>query len=225
MSDNLENIRQFMEQYSDEDLKRMVNEIPMDDLIEYWYQLTPEEELRFFSLLKLDRKVGLMSSLPPSTQETLMTALSVEHKKILLEEMEPDDLTDFMQAISPEVRNAVWKSLSEEAKQETLFLLRFDEDDAAGLMTPRYLALSSSLTVSQALSWVRKNAAVVETVYYIYVVDQLKRLRETDPRSQRRGPHRGYHGEKSYNRKGGYRPGRSGPHTRNPRFRRSPGCR
>jgi magnesium transporter len=177
MSDNLENIRQFMEQYSDEDLKRMVNEIPMDDLIEYWYQLTPEEELRFFSLLKLDRKVGLMSSLPPSTQETLMTALSVEHKKILLEEMEPDDLTDFMQAISPEVRNAVWKSLSEEAKQETLFLLRFDEDDAAGLMTPRYLALSSSLTVSQALSWVRKNAAVVETVYYIYVVDQLKRLR------------------------------------------------
>jgi len=162
---------------SAEDIKKAINGIPIDDLIEYWDQLASEEELRFFSLLNLDRKVDLINSLPSSSQETLVTDLSVEHKRVLLEEMEPDDLTDFMQAISPEVRDAVWKSLGDEAKQETLFLLKFDEDDAAGLMTPRYLALSSSLNVSQALGRVRKNAADVETVSYIYVVDQLKRLR------------------------------------------------
>ncbi|HUV06399.1 MAG TPA: magnesium transporter, partial [Spirochaetia bacterium] len=65
---------------------------------------------------------------------------------------------------------------SEEAKRETRFLLKFDEDDAAGLMTPRYLALASSLNVAQALGWVRRNAGNVETVYYIYVVDKLRRL-------------------------------------------------
>ncbi len=177
MSDSLENIREFIEQYSEAELKKAINEIPIDDLIEYWDQLASEEELRFFSLLNLDRKVDLINSLPSSSQETLVTDLSVEHKRVLLEEMEPDDLTDFMQSISPEVRDAVWQSLGDEAKQETLFLLKFDEDDAAGLMTPRYLALSSSLNVSQALGWVRKNAADVETVSYIYVVDQLKRLR------------------------------------------------
>ena len=177
MSDSLENIREFIEQYSEAELIKAINEIPIDDLIEYWDQLASEEELRFFSILNLDRKVDLINSLPPSSQETLVTDLSVEHKRILLEEMEPDDLTDFMQSISPEVRDAVWQSLGDEAKQETLFLLKFDEDDAAGLMTPRYLALSSSLNVSQALGWVRKNAADVETVSYIYVVDQLKRLR------------------------------------------------
>lgn len=177
MSDSLENIREFIEQYSEAELIKAINEIPIDDLIEYWDQLASEEELRFFSILNLDRKVDLINSLPPSSQETLVTDLSVEHKRILLEEMEPDDLTDFMQSISPEVRDAVWQSLGDEAKQETLFLLKFDEDDAAGLMTPRYLALSSSLNVSQALGWVRKNAADVETVSYIYVLDQLKRLR------------------------------------------------
>lgn len=150
MLDSLENIREFIEQYSEQELRKAINEIPMDDLIEYWDQLASEEELRFFSLLNLDRKVDLINSLPSSSQETLVTDLSVEHKRILLEEMEPDDLTDFMQAISPEVRDAVWNSLSDEAKQETLFLLKFGEDDAAGLMTPRYLALSSSLNVSQA---------------------------------------------------------------------------
>jgi magnesium transporter len=177
MSDSLENIREFIDQYSDEELRKAINEIPLEDLIENWHGLDQEEELRFFSLLNLQRKVDLINSIPASSQEMLITDLSGEHKRILLEEMEPDDLTDFVQSISSEVRNAVWRSLSDDAKQETLFLLKFDEDDAAGLMTPRYLALSSSLNVSQALSWVRKNAADVETVYYIYVIDQLKRLR------------------------------------------------
>ena len=177
MSDSLENIREFIDQYSVEELKKAINEIPLEDLIENWHGLDQEEELRFFSFLNLERKVGLINSIPASSQEILITDLSGEHKRILLEEMEPDDLTDFVQSISPEVRNAVWQSLSDDAKQETLFLLKFDEDDAAGLMTPRYLALSSSLNVSQALNWVRKNAADVETVYYIYVIDQLKRLR------------------------------------------------
>jgi magnesium transporter len=94
-----------------------------------------------------------------------------------MEEMEPDDLTDFMQAVSQEVRDSVWKSLSDEAKQETLFLLKFDEDDAAGLMTTRYLAVPAARSVAQALAWVRKSVQKVETVYYLYVVDQLKRLR------------------------------------------------
>ncbi|MBA7520993.1 hypothetical protein ES705_13093 [subsurface metagenome] len=55
-------------------------------------------------------------------------------------------------------------------------MLKFDEDDAAGLMTPRYLALRSSLTVAQALTWVRKSAASIETIYYIYILDELQRL-------------------------------------------------
>ncbi|TFG59116.1 MAG: magnesium transporter, partial [Spirochaetales bacterium] len=78
--------------------------------------------------------------------------------------------------VSPDVRKSVWQNLSDEAKKESLFLLRFDEDDAAGLMTPRYLAIRSSITVSQALQFVRKGLQEVETVYYIYVLDQVQRL-------------------------------------------------
>lgn len=57
MSDSLENIREFIEQYSEEDLKKAINGIPIDDLTEYWDQLASEEELRFFSLLNLDRRL------------------------------------------------------------------------------------------------------------------------------------------------------------------------
>ncbi|MCP4294099.1 MAG: magnesium transporter, partial [Proteobacteria bacterium] len=102
--------------------------------------------------------------------------LSEHATKNMLKEMEPDDLVDLIQSISPENRNSLWENMSDEAKKETEFLLRFDEDDAAGLMTPRYAAIRGEITVDQALKIIRRTLDKMETVYYIYVVDKLKRL-------------------------------------------------
>ena len=175
--DELQRIRQYLDNFDDKHLGSMLSETATADLLHLWDGLTPTEELKIFSLLDLDKKVDLIGALPPARQESLVTAMSAEHTRFLLEEMDPDDLTDFMQSISLEVRESVWNSLSDEAKQETLFLLKFDADDAAGLMTPRYLAITARRTIAQALAWIRKSANSVETVYYVYVVDQLKRLR------------------------------------------------
>lgn len=173
----IDNIREYKNLLDDKDLKRIISETPTQELLDIWGDLDEEEEIKFFSHLDMERKAEVISQLPPLKQESLIKALSEEHAKILLEEMEPDDLTDFIQSISQEVRDAVWSNLSDEAKEETKMLLKFDEDDAAGIMTPRYLAIASNLTVAQALSWVRKQSKNVETIYYIYAVDQLKRLR------------------------------------------------
>ncbi|MDC7126115.1 MAG: magnesium transporter [Spirochaetales bacterium] len=159
-----------------EELKTILSEIPLADIIEEWDTFTPEDELRIMINLPLDDKVDLLNSLSITEQEKLIESLSEQSFNQILSEMDPDDLTDFIQSISPEVRKGVWDSLSDEAKKETLFLLRFDEDDAAGLMTPRYLAVRAGITVAQALSFVRKGASEVETVYYIYILDDFQRL-------------------------------------------------
>ncbi len=177
MSDSMDRIRSSLSHLSNESLRSMLGGITIADLDYVWDDLDDEEAIRIFTQFDLDKKVDLINSLPAPDQESLVAALSADHAKVLLEEMEPDDLTDFIQAVSQEVRDSVWKSLSEEAKEETRFLLKFDADDAAGLMTPRYLAIPSTRTVEQALTWIRKSARKVETVYYLYVVDQLKRLK------------------------------------------------
>ena len=177
MVEGIDWIREYLNKMHGGQLNDAFAKINISELLYAWDDLTPMEEIKIFSVLDRDKKLDLIGSLPPASQESLVTALSVEHAKILLEEMDPDDLTDFMQSISLEVRESVWNSLSDEAKQETLFLLKFDADDAAGLMTPRYLAIPASRTVFQALAWVRKSARDVETVYYVYVLDQLNRLK------------------------------------------------
>ncbi len=177
MPDSMGRIRNSLSHLGNEELMRLLGGITIADLDYVWDDLDEEGAIRIFTQLDLDKKVDLVNSLPAPDQESLVAALSADHAKVLLEEMEPDDLTDFIQAVSQEVRDSVWKSLSEEAKEETRFLLKFDADDAAGLMTPRYLAIPSTRTVAQALAWIRKSVQKVETVYYLYVVDQLKRLK------------------------------------------------
>ncbi len=171
-----ESIKKLMKNKTDREIRRIVENTPITELIESWDDFSNEEAIKIFAMLDPEKKVDLINSLPHSKQEELIRSLTAENRKILFEEMEPDDIADVMQSVSPEIREAVWKNLSDEAKEETRFLLKFDEDDAAGLMTPRYLALRSSQTVKQAISWVRRNVKHVETIYYLYVLDQLKRL-------------------------------------------------
>jgi len=176
MTGFLDNMREYLKDLKDQELKKVIAEIPINELIEIWDDLDEEEELKLFRILDLERKVDLMDTLPISKQEMLIKSLTGAHAKALLAEMDPDDLTDFIQSVSAEVRESVWNALEADAKEETLFLLKYDYDDAAGLMTTRYLAIRPNLKVSQALSWVRKNMHDVETAYYIYVLDPLKRL-------------------------------------------------
>ena len=159
-----------------EELKTVLEEIPLADLLEEWDSFSDEEAIRIFIHLSPDTKVDLINELSNTKQETLLTLLSEQHVKQLMAEMEPDDVTDFLQEMSPEIRKSVWDNLSDELRKETLFLLRFDEDDAAGLMTPRYLAIRANISVHQALQFVRRNAEKVEAFYSVYVVDELQRL-------------------------------------------------
>ena len=157
-------------------LREVLKDVDILELTDEWRMLTDEEESLVFLHLPLETKIDLITELTDPQQERILHTLSEQNKKELFKEMEPDDLVDIVQSVNPEIRKTVWESLSTEAKQETLFLLRFDEDDAAGLMNPRYLAIRSTITVVQALQFIRKNAEKVELLYNIYVLDDLQRL-------------------------------------------------
>jgi len=175
-SDEIELLRSTLDYMTDAELRLALSDLGDHEVYELYDSLDDAPSVRMFLLLDLERKVDLVANMGVSEQEWLIKQLPMENLRSVFDEMDPDDLVDIVQEISPEARDAVWSELSEEARQETQFLLRFDEDDAAGLMTPRYLAVRPSITVGETIAFIRRTGADVETVYYIYVVDQLKRL-------------------------------------------------
>ena len=115
MTGFLDNLRAYLKDLKDRELKKVIAEIPINELIEFWDDLEEEEELKLFRILDLERKVDLMDTMPISKQELLIRSLTSEHAKALLAEMDPDDLADFIQSVSPEVRESVWNALEDEA--------------------------------------------------------------------------------------------------------------
>jgi magnesium transporter len=171
-----ESMRASIPELTDAELGAQLAELGDHDVYDLYDSLDEDQALRVFRLLTLEQKVDLIGNMSEPEQERLIRRLPMENMRAVLEELDPDDLVDIIQVMAPEARTAVWKELSTEARAETQFLLRFDEDDAAGLMTPRHLAVRKSITVGQTIAFIRQTGADVETVYYIYVVDQLKRL-------------------------------------------------
>ena len=176
MSTWIEHLREYEEIIDPVGLREVLEDVDIVELTDEWRILTEEEESLVFLHLPLETKIDLITGLTDPQQERILHTLSEQNKKELFKEMEPDDLVDIVQSVNSDIRKTVWESLSDESKQETLFLLRFDEDDAAGLMNPRYLAIRSTITVANALQFIRKNADKVELLYNIYVLDNLQRL-------------------------------------------------
>ncbi len=174
----LENLSEYLDDpMKNREFAQSLKELSLADLESLWDSLSGEGAIQLFLMLDQNVRSDLMANLTHGEQEKLLESLSEQLTKDLLLYMEPDDLADLIQSVSADVRESLWASLTPESRREIEFLLRYDEDDAAGIMTPRYGALRAEIKVEQAINFVRRDMAdKLETIYYLYVVDGFKRL-------------------------------------------------
>ncbi len=176
MQNLIENLKEYLNPIRDGAVIEILESLTVGEISELWHSLEEEDRRQVFLLLPREKRASFMMELGAADQEYLIRELSEGVTRSLLNEMEPDDLVDLIQGVSADIRNAVWEQLNEESRRETTFLLKFDQEGAAGVMTPRYAAILGNKTVAQALHFIRSSMDRLETVYYLYVVDKLKRL-------------------------------------------------
>ena len=95
----------------------------------------------------------------------------------ILSEMATDDRVDLLQEIPADLAEQLVELLPKADRRETLRLQAYPEETAGAVMTTEVVKLSESLTVSEALEELRRRALEVETIYYLYVVDDFDHLR------------------------------------------------
>ena len=88
----------------------------------------------------------------------------------------PDDATDLIQETPEEERPALLNLLDEYTRREVLALLAYKEDEAGGLMSPRFPRLRPDMTVDEAITYLRRQAEQVETIHYAYALDSEQHL-------------------------------------------------
>jgi magnesium transporter len=149
-----------------------------DDLREAWPLLAREDRVLGFRALPRAEAEDFFFALPARDQEELVLALPPDERRSWVRLLPPDDAADLVQAAPSEERDGLLALLDDTTRREVTGLLAYAEDEAGGLMNPRFARLRPDATVDEALSYLRRQARdrAAESVYYAYVIDDEQRL-------------------------------------------------
>ena len=148
-----------------------------EELQQAWQVLSPEERLEGLRLLPHAEAEDFLLGLPAREQAELVLTTSPGERRSWMRLLPPDDLADVIQEAPESEREGLLALLDEATRREVAVLLAYAEDDAGGLMNPRYARLRPEMSVDEAISYLRRQARErLETIYYVYVLDAEQRL-------------------------------------------------
>ena len=129
-----------------------------------------------FRLLSKDESIEVYEQLDSSVQQTLIEEFKRQEVLDIVDKMSPDDRARLFDELPAKVIARIVGQLSPAERKATALLLGYEQNTAGRIMTPEYISLKESFTVTQAIDRIRSLADETETVYYLYVTDAARRL-------------------------------------------------
>ncbi|TMA59114.1 MAG: magnesium transporter, partial [Deltaproteobacteria bacterium] len=147
------------------------------ELQETWPVLSAEERLEGLRVLPHAEAEEFLLALPARDQAEIILQMSPGDRRSWMRLLPPDDAADVIQESPEEEREGLLAVLDEPTRKEVAALLAYNEDEAGGLMNPRYARLRPEMSVDEAITYLRRQARErLETIYYVYVLDAEQRL-------------------------------------------------
>ena len=159
-------------------LKQELNEMPAIDVGVYIAELPPERRAIAFRLLNKTQATDVFEYLPQEIQEDLIGSLHNAQVCQIVESMRPDDRAELFDELPAGIAKRLVQQLSPEERQATATILGYAEGTAGRVMTTEYVRLRQGLTVGEALTKIRLADRDKETVYYAYVTDDNRKLKQ-----------------------------------------------
>src|SRR5262249_44039567 len=94
----------------------------------------------------------------------------------LTDRMSQDDGVDLLRRLPPAVADSLLRLVDEADRRDIATLGKYPENTAGGIMTSEYAWLPANITADDALERLRLQAPNSETIYYIYILDDTRRL-------------------------------------------------
>ncbi|MEL3973808.1 magnesium transporter [Rossellomorea oryzaecorticis] len=182
--------KQEKEMYDEELLIRALQQEDLDLFRSEFIQLHSYDQAKFFSKVEDELRIRLYHYLSPEEMAELFESLDIDEEDYqdLLAEMNPsyaaemlsnmyaDDAVDVLNELDKEQVVSYLTIMDVESAKEIKELLHYEEYTAGSIMTTEFVAISQNQTVRSAMYILKNEAPNAETIYYIYVVDDDKKL-------------------------------------------------
>ena len=146
------------------------------DIAEAIEGLPEASQLIAFRLLSKAEAIEVYEYLNTEVQQSLIQEFKRQEVLDIVDKMSPDDRAKMFDELPAKIVRRLLSQLSPKERQATAILLGYGDDTAGRIMTPEYISLKESLTVSQTIERIRSLSNASEVVYYLYVTDSSRQL-------------------------------------------------
>jgi len=159
------------------DLAESTERLSPAELREAWPLLLPEDRLEAFRSLDQAVSDDFFLSLSARNEAGLLMILPEGERRLWMRLLAPDDAADVIQNVPQEEREGLLALLDDVARHEVRGLLAYAEDDAGGLMNPRFARVRPDMTTDEAIIYLRRQVSDrAGSFHYAYVTDQDQKL-------------------------------------------------
>ncbi len=129
-----------------------------------------------FRLLPKELAAESFVEMESDSQELLIRGFSDRELKEVIDELFVDDAADIVEEMPANVVKRILAQADPQMRREINEILRYPENSAGSIMTTEYVSLRPKMTVSEAITRIRRTGVDKETIYTCYVTEERRLL-------------------------------------------------
>ena len=151
--------------------RKMVKDLPSEDLADALEQLTGEEQQAFFSALDTETAADALVEAEPRVQRQIIANLRHERARMILTELSTAQLADLFSVLPRDHMMLLTSLLPKDAAERITQILSEREGHATALMSTDYVTAVKADKVGDVLRSLRSPDRKHEEISYVYVIN------------------------------------------------------
>jgi magnesium transporter len=138
--------------------------------------LDVERVWRFLENTGIAHQAAIFEYFSIEWQVKMVEGAGRERMAHLIEKMSHDDRVELLRRLNPVVADNLLRLVDEADRKDIATLFKQSEHSAGGIMTTDYAWLPPTIKAADALERLRLQAPESETIYYIFILDEYRKL-------------------------------------------------
>ncbi len=158
------------------EFETILDELQPYDIAQIYEDLPEKHKTRFLLFMNVDRLADLIQELSKEDQLEVLNKLGIEKTGEVLDLMDNDDLALLLDDLSPEKIASLLSGMKKSESKIVQDIMNYPPETAGRLMTNRFVWIRDYYTIMDAVGKLKSFAEFAETINYLYVIDQDRKL-------------------------------------------------
>lgn len=158
------------------EFQAILEELQPYDIARIFEGLPEKHHTRFLLFLDSEQIAELIQELEKVHQLKILSKLGIEKSGHVMDLMDNDDLASLLENLSPEKIEELLSGMKQEESKIVQNIMNCPPETAGRIMTNRFVWIPQHYTVRESVEKLKIFAEFSETINYLYVIDNDKKL-------------------------------------------------